>query len=144
MEMAVTQPDGSKTWEAFNSERLPWLLEDALKRNTVRRSFEIAARRLEPKEVFQMLPTRFPMTHIAVGTHPVTRKPMTFSGVAKYPLSEWERSGAPVMTQKGWGELLMRICQYDMSDLRPLHDVAKFSLASPNACKMPAWMTRER
>ena len=114
-----------------------------MKRNIVRRSFEVAAKRLEPREVFRMLPTRFPMTHLAVGTRPVKRKPMTFSGVAKYPLSEWERSGAPVMTQKDWCELVMRICQYDMSDLRPLHDVAKFSLTSPNAGKMPEWMIRE-
>ena len=142
IEMQTTQADGSKQREAFNSERLPWLLENALKKNTVRKCFEVASRRLEPAEVMKMLPVRFPMNHVAIGRHPVTNAELKFSGVAKCPLSEWETAGRPMMRQKDWCELVMRIAQYDMSGLRSLYDVAKVSLTEPNAGKMPKWMIR--
>ena len=143
IEMETTQKDGSKQWEAFNSERLPWLLENALKKNTVRKCFELASCKLEPAEVMKMLPVRFPMNHIALGHHPVTKKEMRFSGVAQYPLSEWEKAGRPMMRQRDWCELVMRISQFDLTELRPLYDVAKVTMTEPNVGKMPKWMIRE-
>ena len=90
-----------------------------------------------------MLPVRFPMNHVALARPSVTNKGMRFSGVAQYPLSEWEKAGRPMMRQRDWCELVMRIAQFDLADLRPLHDVAKVTLTEPNAGKMPKWMIRE-
>ena len=142
-EIEVKHGDGTSTWEAFNSERLPWLLESKLKENCVRKAFTLASHRLEPAEVLRMLPSRFPMTHVALGRHPVTGVEMEFKGIAKYPLSEWEAKGRPTMTQKDWCEFVMRISQFDLTSLRPLYDTARYTLDQPDAGKLPKWMTRE-
>eukprot|EP00959_Pyramimonas_sp_CCMP1952_P090555 1895661-Pyramimonas_sp.AAC.1 len=48
-------------WEAFLVGRLPWNIDDAIKRN--RCKLYDAAQKMSPEELFELIPPSCPMTH---------------------------------------------------------------------------------
>ena len=56
---------------------------------------------------------------------PVTRQPMQFPGVARYPIDAWEDAGNPMLTRSGWSKLCMRIAQRDMKHLQSIFEIAQ-------------------
>ena len=64
--------------------------------------------------------------------HPETGEEVSLEVVAKYPLDEWEKAGAPYMSQENWCELIMRICHQNMTDLEDLYRDAEWSQQYPD------------
>ena len=50
-----------------------------------------------------------------------------------YPLDDWEKEGAPYMSQLNWCELIMRICTQNMTDLGELYKDAEYARMNPDA-----------
>eukprot|EP00974_Lingulodinium_polyedra_P104665 10133881-Lingulodinium_polyedra.AAC.1 len=56
----------------------------------------------------------FPTTHTVKG----------FPRVAKCPTDEWETTGAPTMTTKGWAKLCLKVVDKDLNHLQRIFDIA--------------------
>ena len=84
----LRQDDGQ--WIAFMADRLPSALADAIKG----RHWEMAKalRAMHAKQLWEFVPMVFPMTN----RHPI--HPM----LARFPVDEWTRAGAPYLSTKGW------------------------------------------
>ena len=145
VEIVTKGKNGEQTATAFRSARLPWLLEDQLKDRDLRKALEVAGSRLDPEEVLRMMPIRLPLTHPEFWTHPKTGETVKLDAVARYPLDEWEREGAPYMSQTNWCELVMRMCSQNMSDLQELWQVGEYCIDNPEVAgsqpKKPSWLT---
>ena len=145
VEIVTKGKDGEQNATAFRSARLPWLLEDQLKDRDLRKCLEVAGSRLDPEEVLRMMPIRLPLTHPELWTHPKTGETVKLDAVARYPLDEWEREGAPYMSQTNWCELVMRMCSQNMSDLQELWQVGEYCIDNPEVAgsqpKKPSWVT---
>ena len=137
VEIVTKRPDGSAEATAFRSERLPWILEDKLKSKDLRKCLAMAGMRISPEEVLRVMP--MPATHSVFWAHPKTGKEVKLDVVAQYPLAEWERLGAPYMSQQNWCELVMRICTQNMTELGELYRDAAHAKEHPD---MPAICTQ--
>ena len=105
-------------YKAFMSERLPEALDDAIKKKNYDK-FKEVCNNLTPQEIYESLPTCFPMTHNIM----VNGKP--FRGVARYPLATSQAEGKPVMTRKHWAKFCMKIAQRNFTNLEHLFRVAE-------------------
>ena len=103
----------SGEWSSFMSARLPQELDDAIKAKHA--AFYLAQKNITADDLLESLPICFPMTHIVDG----------FPGVARYPVDEWERSGAPYFSEKSWCKLCMKIAANDLANLQSVMDVAE-------------------
>ena len=79
-----------------------------------------------------MMPIRLPLTHPVCWEHPKTKESVHLDMIAKYPLDEWEKEGAPYMSQLSWCELTMRICTQNMTDLGELYKDAEYARMNPD------------
>ena len=83
----------TKILEPFSTYRSPFLtafvLIDAASLPALG-SVSANAARISPEEIYDLLPLRFPMTHL------LQKDGKTVPGVARYPLSEWKQAGFPV------------------------------------------------
>ena len=90
------------------ADRLPVELDDAIKGHHA--EFYMAQKDLTPRELEDILPICFPMTHQLAD----------FPGVAKYPIDTWVSEGSPKLTEDGWSDLCMKIA---LKNLDALHEV---------------------
>ena len=70
------------------------------------------------ENLWEMIPMAFPMTN----GHP------EFPFIAKFPVDDWIRAGAPCLTAKGWYKLCIRICGNNLDGLRHVFEVARHEL----------------
>ena len=73
-----------------------------------------------------------PKTHPVFGVHPTTGQEFKYKCVSQYPLAQWGREERPYMTQADWCELVMRICQYDMTSLEDVFKTAEAAKDKPD------------
>ena len=81
--MVVDIKQADNEWASLAAERIPSELDDAIKGH--RAKFYMAQKDRTAERLLDVLPIAFPMTH----TLP------EFSGIAKYPVDEWERQRHP-------------------------------------------------
>ena len=77
--------------------------------------FYEASKKVSPSELQDVIPMPFPMTHPVAG----------FPGVARYPVDEWQKQGAPCFSTTSWCKLAMLIALNDMENLHLCFDIAK-------------------
>ena len=96
-EIQMTHCNGE--WEAFLADQTPQALDDQLKKlsyDALAKTFQT----LTPDTLLKATPITMPMTHL------VTVSGKKMEGIAKYPLDQWNNSGAPCFTT----EKLAMIC----------------------------------
>ena len=111
--MVVEVQLADKSWTSFMSERLPQELDDEIKKHYA--AFYKAAEGLTPEDLQEAIPMGFPMTHLLD----------EFPCLARYPIDEWEKSGAPMMTVKSWCKLCMRVARNNLSSLESIFELAQ-------------------
>ena len=87
-------------------------MDDEIKK--VHASFYRAAQFVTADDLQGAIPISFPMTHN------IEDMPM----VARYPISEWKRIGAPYFSEKSWCKLCMKIAQKDYGHLEKVFKIS--------------------
>mgnify|MGYP003330236313 CR=1 FL=1 len=113
----LTKKDsGEEKWEAMMAQRLPQLLDEAIKRSR-HLSLDDLCNNMDPNQVYQMLPMSFPVdpestVYVAEecgwGEAPIQKK---ICGVVKYKIHEWRARGAPYITVNSWFKLMIVLGQ---------------------------------
>ena len=75
----------------------------------------MAAKKLTPEELNDVIPIAFPMTHNFEGCELIT----------KYPVDHWEEAGAPYLSARSWCKLAMRAAKQDNSNLEAIFETAQ-------------------
>ena len=122
-------PNGE--YEQFVAERMPQQLDDEIKK--VKMEFHRAAGKMTPKEVQDLIPITFPVTHTM----------QEFPFISEYPIDKWEKAGKPCFSKRSWYKLVMLICQNDMDSLRDLLVSSKTKLDAANE-EMDETMKKQR
>ena len=109
--VAELKEDRGYRWQSFISERLPMELDDAIKA----KCYDQICRATEgmlASDIYKALPMMFPMTHLLQD-----EQGKKYPGIARYPIDDWARRGAPTMTEKGWCKFAMKVALKDMDNL---------------------------
>ena len=80
---------------------MPEQLDNAIKKKKA--EWYLAAARLQPDELQAIIPMAFPTSYQLEGL------PM----IARFPIDEWERQGAPSFDAVSWYKLCMKISRQD-------------------------------
>ena len=101
LSVKTKKDDGEEKWEAMMAQRLPQLLDDAIKRPR-HISLDDLCNNMDPYQIYQMLPTSFPVspesTAYAEEECGWGEIPMKVCGVVQYKVAFWRAQGAPYIT----------------------------------------------
>ena len=116
---ALGSEEDDDEWEAFLAERIPTVLDNAIK-NTAMELLAPAFERVlrTPGKVYELLPIALPKTH-----HYVHDDGNTIKCAARYPIDQWIEEDKPYMSQLKWFTLFRAIALEDIDNLRELFEV---------------------
>ena len=103
LSVMTKKDDGETKWEAMMAERLPTVLDDAIKKAR-HISLDRLCNSMDPNKVYQMLPMSFPVSpegqvyvsdEVGWGEAPIHKRVF---GVMQYPVDKWKQIGAPFIS----------------------------------------------
>ena len=110
----LTRKDGGEErWEAMMAERLPRLLDDAIKKSR-HISLDKLCNNMDPDQIYKMLPMSFPVSpdnEVYMNAFGDWYQPSggakKVCGVVQYPVKRWRECGAPYLSGTSWCKLMM-------------------------------------
>ena len=94
------------------ADRLPEALDDAIKGRHWEMAKAMGA--VNPKQLWEFVPMAFPMTN----RHPI------YPMLARFPVDEWTRAGAPYLSTKGWCKFCILLYEDNRKCLKDVFEVA--------------------
>ena len=94
---------------ACTSERLPWKLDEMIKKEEYKGMITEASKNLRPQHIYEQMPTAHPLAaHISV-KHACGEKDMLIMGISPDSINQWLRGDCPTMREHVWVYAIIQI-----------------------------------